>query len=132
MTETMTKAAKARPNLALPVVKDGVSYAVVLFKGLNPLSHRCAMPAPEGLFLWRYSLRLKRKACLPGSTPSVIACGVPPSQRGLAGERSEPEGVIPQRRAFAESGAATAVFRYDLTCENGTPGRPQTLPVFKL
>ena len=46
---------------------------------------------------------------------------------GGAGERSEPEGVTPQRRAFAESGAATAVFRYDPTCENGTPERPQTL-----
>jgi len=64
---------------------------------------------------------------LPGSTPSVIACGDATFPKGGAGERSEPEGVIPQRRAFAESGAATAVFRYDLTCENGTPGRPQTL-----
>ena len=46
---------------------------------------------------------------------------------GGAGERCEPEGVTPQRRAFAEGGAATAVFRYDPTCENGTPERPQTL-----
>ena len=35
--------------------------------------------------------------------------------------------TFPQRRAFAESGAATAVFRYDPTCENATPERPQTL-----
>ena len=47
---------------------------------------------------------------------------------GAGIEQSEmTEGVTPQRRAFAESGAANAVFRYDPTCENGTPERPQTL-----
>ena len=30
-----------------------------------------------------------------------------------------------QRRAFAESGAANAVFLHDLTCENGISERPQ-------
>jgi len=33
----------------------------------------------------------------------------------------------PQRRAFAESGAANAVFLHDPTCENAVPERPQTL-----
>ncbi|MEQ2386262.1 hypothetical protein, partial [Faecalibacterium intestinale] len=32
----------------------------------------------------------------------------------------------PQRRAFAESGAANAVCRYDLTRENGVQESPQT------
>ena len=32
---------------------------------------------------------------------------------------------FPQRRAFAESGAATAVCRYDPTRENGVQKRPQ-------
>ncbi len=33
---------------------------------------------------------------------------------------------LPQRRAFIESGAATAVFRYDPSCENGFQESPQT------
>ena len=33
---------------------------------------------------------------------------------------------LPQRRAFAESGAATAVFLYDPSCENGFQESPQT------
>jgi len=35
--------------------------------------------------------------------------------------------ISPQRRAFAESGAAPVVFLYDPTCENAMPERPQTL-----
>ena len=33
---------------------------------------------------------------------------------------------LPQRRAFIESGAATAVFLYDPSCENGFQESPQT------
>ena len=33
---------------------------------------------------------------------------------------------LPQRRAFIESGAATAVFLYALSCENGFQESPQT------
>ena len=33
----------------------------------------------------------------------------------------------PQRRVFAENGAAAAVFLYDSTRENAMPERPQTL-----
>ena len=40
-------------------------------------------------------------------------------------ERASP--LSPQRRAFAESGAAAAVFLPDPTCENAMPERPQTL-----
>ena len=40
-------------------------------------------------------------------------------------ERASP--LSPQRRAFAESGAAAAVFLHDPTCENAMPERPQTL-----
>ena len=36
------------------------------------------------------------------------------------------EDRVPQRRAFAESGAATAVFLYDPSCENGFQESPQT------
>jgi hypothetical protein len=36
------------------------------------------------------------------------------------------EDRVPKRRAFAESGAATAVFLYDLSCENGFQESPQT------
>ena len=36
-------------------------------------------------------------------------------------------GIPPQRRTFAESGTANAVFLHDPTRENGTPERPQTL-----
>ncbi|MBD9003034.1 MAG: hypothetical protein EGR21_01230 [Faecalibacterium prausnitzii] len=34
-------------------------------------------------------------------------------------ERAQTSSTFPQRRAFVESGAATAVFLYDLSCENG-------------
>ena len=40
-------------------------------------------------------------------------------------ERASP--LSPQRRAFAERGAAAAVFLHDPTCENAMPERPQTL-----
>ncbi len=33
---------------------------------------------------------------------------------------------MPHRRAFVESGAATAVSLYDLSCENGFQESPQT------
>ena len=36
------------------------------------------------------------------------------------------EGVFPQHRAFAESGAANAVPLYDPTCEKGVQESPQT------
>mgnify|MGYP004713453185 CR=1 FL=1 len=39
---------------------------------------------------------------------------------------------FPQRRAFVESGAATAVFLHDSTRENGIPERPQTLRYSKI
>ena len=35
------------------------------------------------------------------------------------------EDHVPQRRAFVESGAATAVFLYDLSCENGFQESPR-------
>ena len=35
------------------------------------------------------------------------------------------EDRVPQRRAFVESGAATAVFLYDLSCENGFQESPR-------
>ena len=45
---------------------------------------------------------------------------------GGAGERSEPERVcFPPRRASVGSGAATAVFRHDPTCEKGVLKSPQ-------
>ena len=43
----------------------------------------------------------------------------------VASPQAMPEGVPSQRRTFAESGAANAVFLHDLTCENGISERPQ-------
>ena len=48
------------------------------------------------------------------------------SHFGGAGERSEPERIrFPQRRAFAESGAANAAFRYDPSREKAILENPQ-------
>ena len=48
------------------------------------------------------------------------------SHFGGAGERSEPERIrFPQRRAFAESGAANAAFRYDPSCEKAILENPR-------
>ena len=41
--------------------------------------------------------------------------------------RAQTGSIFPQRRAFAESGAANAVFLYDPSRENAKPERPQTL-----
>ena len=87
-------------------------------------------------------------------TPSVIACGNATSlmEEGFSGgwkasgpiarcaaspealplgelarKRLRGRGRCPQRCAFAESGAANAVFRHDSSRENGIPERPQTL-----
>ena len=49
------------------------------------------------------------------------------SERGTAGERSEPERVLPAARLFPqETSAADAVFLHDPTRENAMPGGPQT------
>ena len=90
----------------------------------------------ESLLAREYPFRHRLRRChLPqgdgfsgGGKVSDIAIRRP---LGGAGERSEPEGVTPQRRTFAESGAATAVFRYDPACENGTPERIQNRPTQK-
>jgi hypothetical protein len=51
---------------------------------------------------------------------------VPAPPKGGAGERSEPERIrFPQRRAFSESGAANAAFRYDPSCEKAILENPQ-------
>ena len=107
----------------------------------------------RGRLQWRWqSFRQNRKVCLSGGYPFRLAAARQSTfpkgtafsggdkvsdiatrrPLGGAGERSEPEGVTPQRRAFAESGAATAVFHYDPICENGTPERPQTLRCSKI
>jgi hypothetical protein len=60
---------------------------------------------------------------------------------GGAAERSEAERVqpaeslcrlFPQRRAFAESGAANAVHRHDPSCEKASWENPQIFPTCKL
>jgi len=45
----------------------------------------------------------------------------------VASPQAMTEGVSPQRRAFAESGAAPTVCRHDPSRENAMPERPQTL-----
>ena len=48
-------------------------------------------------------------------------------ERGTAGERSEPERVLPAARLFPqETSAADAAFLHDPTRENAMPGGPQT------
>ena len=50
----------------------------------------------------------------------------------VASPQAMTEGVFPQRCAFAESGAVTAVFLHNSTRENGIPERPQTLRYSKI
>ena len=57
-----------------------------------------------------------------------VSCGLNSPSHGCA----VTEGVTPQRRAFAESGAATAVFRYDPTREKVAQKRPQAFLSHKL
>ena len=49
------------------------------------------------------------------------------SKDGEGSARLRQAEAFPQRRAFAESGAANAVSRYDPSRENGIAERPQTL-----
>ncbi len=76
-------------------------------------------------------LRLTTFASSPKGTPLRYAENFPataksrPLGEGGLTRSGKTEGVFPQRRAFAESGAATAVHRYDPTCENGVQKRPQ-------
>ena len=95
-----------------------------------PFRHRlrrCHLPQGDGFSDGGKVSDIAIRRPLEGRLPPAPGEDVAQRQKGESGERSEPEGVTPQRRAFAESGAATAVFRYDPTCENGTPERPQTL-----
>ena len=61
---------------------------------------------------------------------SIARCAASPEALPLgelARKRLRGRGRCPQRRAFAESGAANAVFRHDPSRENGIPESPQTL-----
>ena len=49
------------------------------------------------------------------------------SKDGEGSARSRQAVLSPQRRAFAESGAANAVSHYDPSRENGIAERPQAL-----
>ena len=49
----------------------------------------------------------------------------------VASPQAMPEGVPPQRRAFAESGAANAVYRYDPSREKVNRENPQIFPIYK-
>jgi len=46
--------------------------------------------------------------------------------------RAQTGSIFPQRRAFAESGAANAVFLYDPSCENSVWSGPQAATNAKL
>ena len=82
----------------------------------------------------RYPLSLLTAfaASSPKGTPFGAATKLPaPTNAVPLGKVAKPqaltEGVSPPRRAFAESGAADAVPRYDPSRENAMPERPQTL-----
>ena len=98
-----------------PKARCGCWVPQPVAKGCSPLTilkkkskHKKASAAPVGasaLTLFCFSIY----------NPSVATRQLP---QGGASAR-------PQRRAFAESGAATAVFLHDPTCENGVQKRPQ-------
>ena len=52
--------------------------------------------------------------------------------RKVASPQAMTEGVFPQRRAFAESGAANAVYRYDpFLVKKVNRENPQIFPIYK-
>ena len=80
----------------------------------------------------QYPLSLATLASSPKGTPlgcvenfTVIAKSRPLGEGGLT-RSGKTEGASPQRGAFAESGAASAVFLYDPTREKGVQESPQT------
>ena len=83
---------------------------------MQPLS-RCATAPPRG------SVPVRKLYILAGNF-TTTAKSRPPGEGGC--ERSEQtEGVPPRRRAFAESGAANAVSRYDPSREKAILENPQ-------
>ena len=78
------------------------------------------------------SYRLKCKACLPGSTPSVIACGDATFPKGTAFGGDGKVSGIAKRRPLGGAGCERSeqtegVIFYEPTRENGMPERLQTL-----
>ena len=86
--------------------------------GMNPLRLTTFASSPEGGAF----------GYLPVSTDKAPPSGELANAVSLRGFRPLPSSAnhLPQRRAFAESGAATAVSLYDPSRENGFQESPQT------
>ena len=76
-------------------------------------------------------LRFEGPSAAARQIPPFVTCGdifPRPGEVGPLGGAS----ARPQRRAFAESGAANAVFRYDPSREKVNRENPQIFPIYKL
>ena len=94
-----------------------VLLALPLRKDFPRSGGRCRAATKGGIWQARQGLTERAHAVSPITKISDAIRNSP----------AKTEGVSPQRRAFAESGAANAVDHYDPTCENAMPERPQTL-----
>ena len=82
-----------------------------------PQSPTATAPSGMGPLAWRESSPLKCK--VPGRARGSLTEGVQPA--------CAKQCLLPQRRAFAESGVANAVSLHDPSRENGIAERPQAL-----
>ena len=92
-----------------------VLLALPLRKDFPRSGGRCRAATKGGIWQARQGLTERAHAVSPGMEASNVT-------GNFAANRCFP----PQRRAFAESGAATAVSLYDPSCENGFQESPQT------
>ena len=100
---------------------------IELRAGRNSLSQNLTvLPAPSGRepLAKPRTLRFKRKLYRYAKGPILEGAVAAGDWGSLLCRKLL---FLPQRRAFAESGAANAVFLYDPTRENAMPERPQTL-----
>ncbi len=94
--------------------------------GTLSVCSRWSQPAPPKGELFVIFRLAQIKLPLSGTTSPGGGKMAKP-ERGTAGERSEPERVLPAARLFPqETSAADAVFLHDPTRENAMPGGPQT------
>ena len=92
----------------------------------NSLSQNLSvLPAPSGRepLARPQTLHFRRKLCRYAKGPILEGAVAAGDWGSLLCRKLL---FLPQRRAFIESGAATAVFLYDLSCENGFQESPQT------
>ena len=99
---------------------------IELRAGRNSLSQNLSvLPAPSGRepLARPQTLHFSRKLCRYAKGPILEGAVAAGDWGSLLCRKLL---FLPQRRAFAESGAATAAFLYALSCENGFQESPQT------